>query len=140
MRFPPIVPGFSQLIHGGDYNPDQWMDMEVWKEDMRIAKAMGINSLSVGIFSWTALEPREGEYSFGWLDTILDMMAAQGMKAMLATPSGARPAWLSQKYPEVLRVSEDGLRNQHGGRHNHCLSSPVYREKVQKINTLLAER
>lgn len=119
MRFPPIVPGFSQLIHGGDYNPDQWMDMEVWKEDMRIAKAMGINSLSVGIFSWTALEPREGEYSFGWLDTILDMMAAQGMKAMLATPSGARPAWLSQKYPEVLRVSEDGLRNQHGGRHNH---------------------
>ncbi len=140
MRFSPVIPGFAHMVHGGDYNPDQWMDLNIWKEDMRIAKAMGINSLSVGIFSWAALEPEEGKFEFGWLDTIMDMMAAQGMKAVLATPSGARPAWLSQKYPEVLRVRDDGRRNLHGGRHNHCLTSPVYREMVQKINTQLAER
>jgi beta-galactosidase len=70
----------------------------------------------------------------------MDMLAENGMVAVLATPSGARPAWLSRKYPEVLRVNALRQRNLHGERHNHCLSSPVYREKVGAINTRLAER
>src|SRR5690606_33864326 len=56
------------------------------------------------------------------------------------TPSGAKPAWLSQKYPEVRRVDWHGRREPHAGRHNHCWSSPVYREKVAAINARLAER
>ncbi len=67
-------------------------------------------------------------------------MYEDGISVMLATPSAARPAWLSQKYPEVLRVREDRVRNLHGGRHNHCLTSPIYREKVQIINAKLAQR
>jgi beta-galactosidase len=141
-QYPPIVARFPHFLHGGDYNPDQWIKWkdEVWKEDMRLAKLAGINSLSVGIFAWAALEPREGEYHFEWLDEVMDMMAENGMIAVLATPSGARPAWMSQKYPEVLRVNGSRQRNLHGERHNHCLSSPVYREKVSAINTRLAGR
>ena len=141
-KFPPIVAAFPHFIHGGDYNPDQWLKWkdEVWKEDIRLAKLAGINSFSVGIFSWTALEPKEGEYHFEWLDEVMDLMAKNGMVAVLATPSGARPAWLSQKYPEVLRVNALRQKKLHGERHNHCLSSPVYREKVTEINTRLAKR
>lgn len=129
------------IIHGGDYNPDQWIRTpEIWDEDMRLMKKAGINSATVGIFSWSVLEPDEGVYDFSFLDTILDKMHENGIKAVLATPSGARPPWLSQKYPEVLRVEESGIRNEYGVRHNHCLTSPVYREKVRKINRLLAER
>lgn len=129
------------IIHGGDYNPDQWINTpEIWDEDMRLMKLAGINSATVGIFSWSILEPEEGVYNFSFLDTILDKMHKNGMKAVLATPSGARPAWLSQKYPEVLRIEETGIRNEFGVRHNHCLTSPVYREKVKKINRMLAER
>jgi len=141
-QFPPIVATFPHFIHGGDYNPDQWLKWkdEVWKEDIRLAKLAGINSFSVGIFSWTALEPNEGEYHFEWLDEIMNLMAENKMVAVLATPSGARPAWLSQKYPEVLRVNAQRQKKLHGERHNHCLSSPVYREKVTAINTALAKR
>jgi beta-galactosidase len=141
-KYPPIVAKFPHMIHGGDYNPDQWFKMKdkIWKEDMRIAKLAGINSLSVGIFSWAALEPAEGEFHFEWLDEVMDMLAKNDMVAVLATPSGARPAWLSKKYPEVLRVNPLRMRNLHGQRHNHCLTSPVYREKVTIINTKLAER
>ncbi len=129
------------IIHGGDYNPDQWINTpEIWDEDMRLMKKAGINSATVGIFAWSLLEPREGVYDFSFLDTIMDKMHENGIKAILATPSGARPPWLSEKYPEVLRVEETGIRNEYGVRHNHCLTSPVYREKVQKINRLLAER
>ena len=141
MKYPPIVSRYPHMLHGGDYNPDQWRaTKEIWREDMRLAKLARINSLSVGIFSWTALEPEEGRYDFTWLDEVMDMMAENGIVAVLATPSGARPAWMSAKYPEVLRVDENRQRILHGARHNHCYTSPVYREKVRAINTLLAER
>lgn len=127
--------------HGGDYNPDQWRDTpEILKEDIRLMKLAGCNLMSVGIFSWAALEPEEGHYDFGWLQDVLDRFAANGIYAFLATPSGARPAWMSAKYPEVLRVQDNGLRNFHGERHNHCYTSPIYREFVRKMNTALAER
>ena len=132
---------FDKIIHGGDYNPDQWIDTpEIWDEDMRLMKLANINSATVGIFSWSMIEPEEGVYNFGWLDTMMDKMHENGISVILATPSGARPAWLSQKYPEVLRVEETGIRNEYGVRHNHCLTSPVYREKVRNINRILAER
>jgi beta-galactosidase len=142
MRFPPIVAAYPHFLHGGDYNPEQWIKWKdtIWKEDMRLAKLAGINSLSIGIFSWSILEPREGEYHFEWLDEVMDMLADNKLVAVLATPSGARPAWMSRKYPEVLRVNARRQRNIFGERHNHCLSSPVYREKTGAVNSLLAER
>jgi beta-galactosidase len=103
-------------------------------------KLAHVNAMSVGIFSWTRLEPAEGQYDFGWLDRVMDMLAENGAYAVLATPSGARPAWMAQQYPEVLRVRPDQGRNLFGRRHNHCLTSPLYREKVRQINGRLAER
>ncbi len=138
-RYAPINPKCSHLLHGGDYNPDQWPE-EIWEEDMRLMKLAHCNAMSVGIFAWARLEPAEGQFDFGWLDQIMDMLAENDAYAVLATPSGARPAWLSAKYPEVLRVRPDRQRNLHGGRHNHCFTSPVYREKCRLINTKLAER
>lgn len=141
-RYPPAMPEMQHMVHGSDYNPEQWLTWKetVWKEDMRLAKLAGLNSLTVGVFSWAMLEPSEGHFTFEWLDEVMDMLAENGMKAVLATPSAARPAWLAKKYPEVLRTGQDRVRNLFGGRHNHCMSSPVYREKVRIINTKLAER
>jgi beta-galactosidase len=140
-RFYPINPKCCHMLHGGDYNPDQWIRTpEIWDEDMRLMKLSGCNAMSTGIFSWSALEPEEGRYEFGWLDTIMDKLAANNAYAVLATPSGSKPAWMSRAYPEIRRVNADGVRGQHGGRHNHCRTSPVYREKCVAINTRLAER
>ncbi|MBR1585326.1 MAG: beta-galactosidase [Clostridia bacterium] len=140
-QYPPIMKDLPAFLYGGDYNPEQWLHQkEIWKKDMELAQGAGINTLTVGVFSWSALEPREGEYRFEWLDEVMDLLAGHGMKAVLATPSGARPRWMAEKYPEVLRVNGARQRALFGGRHNHCLTSPVYREKVRAINTLLAER
>ncbi|ANY68285.1 beta-galactosidase [Paenibacillus sp. BIHB 4019] len=140
-KFPPISSKIPQMLHGADYNPDQWLKYpHILEEDIRLMKLSHSNVMSVGIFGWVALEPEEGVFTFEWMDQLLDRFAANGIYALLATPSGARPAWMSSKYPEVLRVDENGIRNLHGARHNHCFSSPVYREKVQIMNTKLAER
>ncbi|MBR1820146.1 MAG: beta-galactosidase [Clostridia bacterium] len=129
------------LGHGCDYNPDQWRAYpEILNEDIRLMKLANCNLMSVGIFAWTALEPEEGRYDFDWLENVLNRLHEAGISAFLATPSGARPAWMSHRYPEVLRVRADGLRNFHGERHNHCFTSPVYRGFVNRMNTALAER
>jgi beta-galactosidase len=140
-KYPPINPKFQHFIHGGDYNPEQWQETpEIWDEDMRLMKLAHCNTMTVGVFSWVSLEPEEGKFTFSWLDTIMDKLADNGMYAVLATPSGARPAWMSKKYPEVLRINEYRVRNLYGNRHNHCFASPVYREKCRIINQKLAER
>lgn len=140
-KYPPISERIPRMLHGADYNPEQWQHYpEVLAEDIRLMKLAKCNVMSVGIFSWVSLEPEEGVFTFEWLDRILDSFAENGIYAFLATPSGARPAWMSQKYPEVLRVEANRVRNLHGFRHNHCATSPVYREKVRIMNTKLAER
>jgi beta-galactosidase len=129
------------MLHGGDYNPDQWLDRpDILTDDIKLMKLSHSNAFSVGIFAWSALEPEEGVYNFEWLDKIFEDIYSIGGRVILATPSGARPAWLSQKYPEVLRVNSSRVKQLHGGRHNHCFTSEVYREKTQQINRLLAER
>jgi beta-galactosidase len=92
--------GFPHLLHGGDYNPEQWVDHpEVWDEDVRLLELANCNTWTVGVFSWAMLEPSEGAYEFGWLDTVLGKMADNGIRLILATPGGAKPAWLAKAYP-----------------------------------------
>ncbi|MCL1888114.1 MAG: beta-galactosidase, partial [Kiritimatiellaeota bacterium] len=150
--FPPFNPRFPFLLHGGDYNPDQWLHIlgEI-DGDFKVFPLAGINSVSIAIFAWTALEPEEGRYEFGWLDDIMDRCAARGMAVVLATPSAAKPGWMAEKYPEIRRMtpplpmwgcygSLPPAREMAGSRHNHCFTSPVYRQKCVEMNTRLAKR
>ena len=138
-RYPPLNPRLPHFIHGGDYSPEQWPEA-IWAEDLRLMDLAQCNAMSVGIFSWTKLEPEEGRYTFDWLDRVMEMLATHGKFAVLATPSAAQPAWMSRAYPEVLRVHADRRPPQHGFRVNYCLSSPVYRSKCAEMATRLAER
>ena len=132
---------YPHILHGCDYNPEQWLDRpDILSQDILQMQQAGINCVSLGIFSWAALEPAEGDYRLDWLAEIIDALYANGIRTVLATPSGAKPRWLAAKYPEVRRVRADRVRELPGGRHNHCYTSPVYREKVRAVNTKLAER
>lgn len=113
---------------------------EVLETDIIRFKEAKINTVTLGVFAWAKLEPEEGVFDFGWLEEIIERLHANGIGVILATPSGARPHWMADKYPEVLRVNRMRQRNLFGGRHDHCLTSPVYREKVRRIDTELAAR
>ena len=128
------------IWYGGDYYPEQWLNHpDILKQDMDYMKKAGINTVTMGMFAWSFLEPEEGRYDLGWLKERVDELYHNGIYTIMGTPSGARPKWLSDKYPEVLRVDDTGRRQKFSGRHNHCFTSPVYREKVKKINKKLAE-
>ena len=111
----PLTPKFPKLLHGGDYNPEQWLRYpEVLKTDIELMKKAEINCVSVGIFSWAHLEPQEGVYEFDWLAEIIGNLYENGIYTVLATPSGAKPLWMSEKYEEIRRVQPSGLRELSG--------------------------
>lgn len=131
----------DHLLHGGDYNPEQWLEYpEILEQDIYYFKEAHINVVSLGIFSWSMLEPEERNFQFGWMEQIIERLYENGISVILATPSGAKPKWMTDKYPEILRVDETRHRNLYGERHNHCYTSPVYREKTRRINMELAKR
>lgn len=132
---------YPHMLHGCDYNPEQWLNRpDILAQDIEQMKEANINCVSIGIFAWAALEPREGDYQLDWLANIINKLYANGIYTVLATPSGAKPAWMAKKYPEIRRVNASRVRELQGNRHNHCYTSPVYREKTRKINEKLAER
>ena len=74
-----LFPNFPHMLHGGDYNPDQWKDYpQILEEDMRLMQLANCNEMSVGIFSWAALEPEEGVYDFSFLDEIIERVGNAG--------------------------------------------------------------
>ena len=130
----------DRFIYGGDYNPEQWLDRpDIFKQDLLLMKKAHINTVTLGVFSWSTLEPIKDCFNFTWLIDIIDKLYDNGIQVILATPSGARPRWLAETYPEVLRVREDRTRQLYGERHNHCYTSPAYRERVRIINQKLAK-
>ncbi len=89
-KFAPLHPKVSTLLHGADYNPEQWEnDPDIIDKDIAMMQQAKCNVMSVGIFSWAKLEPREGVFNFARLDIILDKLYAAGIHVFLATPSGA---------------------------------------------------
>ncbi len=135
-----LFPQIGGLVHGGDYNPDQWLDRpDILEEDVRMMKKAGVNCVTLGVFSWAAYEPEEGNFHFEWMEKIIEKLYQNGIYTILSTPSGARPAWLDGRYIEAMRVDSRGVRDHHGKRHNHCMTSERFREKVAVIDRMLAE-
>jgi beta-galactosidase len=137
--FPPLSRKLAAIWHGGDYNPEQWPPA-TWDEDVRLMQASHFNVATVGVFSWVSLQPAEKQFTFEWLDRVLDLLAAGGRHVCLATPTMAQPAWMSHAYPDVLRADPDGIRRHHGRRTNYCPNSPNYRRFAAGIAARLAER
>ena len=130
-----------KLLHGGDYNPEQWLDRpDILAQDIELMKKARVNTVTLGVFSWSVLEPEEGVFRLDWLADIIHNLYANEIRTILATPSAARPAWLAHKYPEVRRVRADRVRELYNRRQNYCYTSPIYHEKVRVIDQKLAQR
>lgn len=129
----------EKIAYGGDYNPEQWGE-EIWEEDMALFHEAGIDIVTLNVFSWAALQKSETEYDFARLDRIMEMVRDNGLKVCMATSTGAHPAWMAKKYPDILRVDYEGRKRKFGGRHNSCPNSPTYRKYAPLLAKKLAER
>ena len=77
MKDTALTPKFPQMLHGGDYNPEQWMLYpDILDQDIALMKQAHINTVSLGIFAWAHLEPKEGRFDFKWLDAVIEKLWA----------------------------------------------------------------
>ncbi|MDN4471789.1 beta-galactosidase [Demequina zhanjiangensis] len=139
MTAPSSWPRVEGIAYGGDYNPEQW-PREVWLEDVRLMREAGVTLVSVGIFSWAMLEPREGEYDFSWLDDIIGLLHENGISVDLGTPSVSPPAWFFHQYPDARVTDARGTVMGFGSRGMASHASPEYREAIARMAGVLAER
>ena len=130
---------FKRILYGGDYNPNQW-PREIWDEDMALFRQAHINSATVNVFSWAKIQPAEDKYDFSQLDDMIEMLSRENYDIVLATSTGALPAWMVTKYPEVARTDYEGRHHKFGQRHNACPNSPVFRKYSEKLAEKLAKR
>ncbi|MEV6998202.1 beta-galactosidase [Streptomyces sp. NPDC093982] len=129
----------GRLLFGGDYNPEQWPE-ETWHEDVRLMKDAGVNSVTLGVFSWAELEPRPGAREFRRLDRLMDLMQDNGIGVVLATPTSSPPPWMGRLHPETLPRDEDGRTEWWGSRQHFSHSSATYRRYAAAITEDLAAR
>lgn len=114
------------------YYPEHW-DTSFWKEDMLRMKSYGIGVIRVAEFAWNLFEPEEGRFDDSFWDRFLNVAKDCGIQVIFCTPTATPPAWLTEKYPEVLNCDIYGHPVYHGMRKHHNMTSPVYLDFVKKI-------
>ena len=133
------LPTSDKILFGGDYNPEQWPE-EVRAQDYKLFDAARIDTVTLGVFAWAQTQPAVDFYDFTELDRIVEQATAQGRSICLATGTGAHPAWMARRYPEVTRTDFEGRRHRYGQRHNSCPSSPVFRRFSAELAGRIAQR
>lgn len=114
------------------YYPEHW-DKSLWGEDLDRMLAAGLKTVRIAEFAWSLIEPREGEYTYGFFDEFLNLAQEKGMQVIFCTPTATPPAWLTEKYPETLNADMDGNLIYHGSRRHYNYNSLVYQEKCRNI-------
>lgn len=125
------------MIFGVDYYPEQWDESE-WKEQARLMREGGFNTVRMGEFAWKLFENNENEFDFSFLDRAIDILADEGIKVILGTPTAAPPKWFVDKYDGVMR-DKYGRKRNWGSRRECCSNHPDYIERSKIIVSKMAE-
>ena len=136
---PTQIAGQNAILMGTAWYPEQWPESR-WEEDLRMMEAADLKVVRIAEFAWSRMEPSEGHYDFDWLERAINLAGKHHIVSVLGTPTATPPAWLTQKYPDTLRVEPNGQRVTHGNRAHASASSPRYREFCRRIAEQMAMR
>ena len=124
---------------GVAWYPEQWPESR-WEEDLRLMEAADLKVVRLAEFAWSRMEPSEGHYDFDWLERAIGLAARHHIVSVIGTPTATPPAWLTQKYPDTLRMEPNGQRVTHGNRAHASVTSPRYLEFCRRIAEQMAIR
>ncbi len=121
------------------YFPEHWPE-EIWADDARRMREMGLSLVRLGEFAWSRIEPEPGRLEWDWLDRAIETLAAEGLQIILCTPTATPPKWLVDRMPDMVAIDKNGRKRGFGSRRHYCFSHQGYREESQRITKAIAER
>ncbi len=124
---------------GTCYFPEHWPE-EIWADDARRMRDMGLSLVRIGEFAWSRIEPEAGRFDWGWLDRAIATLHDAGLNVMLCTPTATAPKWLVDQMPDMVAIDEQGRPRRFGSRRHYCFSHQGYRAQSRRITTALAQR
>lgn len=129
---------FDPPYLGCAYYPEDWDFAEIYR-DISMMKKASINCARIGEFAWNRMEPKPGQFEFGWLHKIVDKLGENGIAVVLGTPTATPPRWLSKLYPDIYIENPNGRRQVHGGRRDCCSNNAHYVEYSLRIVEMMAK-
>ena len=121
------------------YFPEHWPE-EIWADDARRMREMGLSLVRIGEFAWSRIEPEPGRFDWSWLDRAINTLHAEGLEVMLCTPTATPPKWLVDRMPDMVAIDDQGRPRGFGSRRHYCFSHAGYRAECRRIAGALAER
>ena len=88
---------------GTCYYPEHW-SRDIWKSDVIRMVELGLSWVRIGEFSWSKIEPKEGELDWEWLDCIVELLRSHKLDIIMGTPTATPPKWVLDKYPDMLAI------------------------------------
>ncbi|MDO6557578.1 beta-galactosidase [Paraglaciecola chathamensis] len=111
-----------------------------WAEHAEQQKALGLTYVRLAEFSWAKIEPTDGVFDWQWLDDAIATYVAKGLKIVMCTPTATPPAWLVQKFPQILAIDAQGHTMKFGSRRHYDHACETYRKECKRITTEIAKR
>lgn len=123
---------------GAAYYPELW-PRERWEEDARLMRETGFNTVRLGEFSWSAIEPQPGQYDWDWLDEAIALFDKYGIGVVMSTPTPTPPKWLCDQF-DIYQRDKEGHARGFGSRRHVCANNPDYLAASAQIARQVAAR
>lgn len=127
---------------GSSYYPP-FHSPEDWVRDTANMARAGLNMIRTAelLASWDYIEPRRGEPDWTWLDRIFELAGQNGIQIVLGTGSCNPPIWMLEHYPDLQRVSREGVPYPTNTMWSWaCVNHPGLRNEITRYLSLLLER
>ena len=132
-------PRMDDMPLGVAYYPEQEPENE-WEQDALLMQELGLNCIRIGEFAWSRMQRADGTFSLDWVERVVDLFAAHGIRTVLCTPTATPPVWLWERYPDLRCITPDGRQGLFGGRRHYSVFHAAYRERCREIAAALAKR
>lgn len=131
---------FSNSLSLGVCDYPEHVSIDDWQMHAQQQKELGLSFVRLAEFSWAKIEPYDGQFEWQWLDEAIKIYQSHGLDIVLGTPTATPPAWLIEKFPEILPIDENNQVKRFGSRRHYDHASQVYRNQSARIVTQMAKR